>query len=229
MSDTVLTTRPLAATARKASRFAPGCFIVAALAFAAAWYFVPSAGETDTMAIFNAVTPVRGEMLAAGILQLVAAALYVPAMVGIVRDRSVPYADKLWRPAAVLIVGTLGLATDALDHILAYAMTAPGVDQAAQVEVMQFMQGEALLLISPLIASYFVGAVWLSIAYAKAGAVSRWNPGLYAVAAVIAAGGSALAHAGDVIDSYVVGVLTMWVIAAPQLWLGVVIWNRRAA
>lgn len=217
---------PLAATAEKTSRFAPACLVGAALLFAAAWYLVPSAGETDTMAIFNAVTPARGEMLAAGILQLAAAALYVPAMVGIIRNRSVPGADNLWRPAAVLIVGTLGLATDALDHILAYAMTAPGIDQASQVETMQFMQGEALLLISPLIASYFVGAVWLSIAYARAGAISRWNPGLYAVAAFVAAGGSALAHAGDVIDSYVIGVLTLWTIAAAQLWLGVVLWRK---
>ena len=224
MSGTVLTSRPLAATAR----FAPACQILASLLFAAAWYFVPSAGETDTLAIFRVVTPVRGEMLAAAILQLVAATLYVPAMVGIIRDRSVPYAAKLWRPAAVLIVGTLGLATDALDHLLAYAMTAPGVDQSAQVEVMEFMQGEGLLLIFPLIAAFFVGAVWLAVACTKAGAISRWNPALYAVAGVIGAGGAALA-AADVVDGRTVGVLTMWVVAAAQLWLGGVLWKQRSA
>ena len=145
-------------------------------------------GITDTHEIFRIVTPQRGEVLAASIMQLISAALFVPAMIGIIRNVGAPVTAKVWLPASVVVLGTLGLATDALDHLLSYAMTAPGVDQDAQVEVMEFMQGPGLLLIFPLIASFFVGMAWLSVRYAKAGAISRWIPGLYVLAGVIAAG-----------------------------------------
>jgi hypothetical protein len=42
--------------------------------------------------------------------------------------------------------------------------------------------------------------VWLSVAFARAGAISRWNPGLYAVALGIAVVGAALATATEVIS-----------------------------
>jgi hypothetical protein len=117
--------------------------------------------------------------------------------------------------SSVLVVGTLGLATDAIDHLLSDAMTAPGVDQRAQLDVIAFMQGPALLLIAPLIASFFAGAVWLSVAFARAGAIWRWNPGLYGVALGIALVGAALATATKV--------LMLSTGAAAQVWLGVML------
>jgi hypothetical protein len=44
---------------------------------------------------------------------------------------------------------------------------------------MAFMQGPGLLLLAPLIASFFLGGAWLSRAFARAGVVSRWNARLY--------------------------------------------------
>src|SRR5262245_5057549 len=193
---------PRAATT---TRVASGCLLAAAAVFAAAWYLVPVAGITDTREIFRVVSDARGEMLAAAILQLLAAVLYVPAMVGIIREGGAAF----WRPAAIVIVGTLGLATDAIDHILAYAMTAPGVDQEAQVETMQFMQGPALMLIAPLIAAFFVGAGWLSVAYAKAGAISNWNPRLYLIALVVGGVGAVVAAATDIVDARTVGLIAL--------------------
>ena len=226
MTETAVTTSHLKTTEPKASRLTPMCLIAAATLFAMAWYLMPAPGETDAREIFRIVTPQRGAVLAAAILQLIAATLYVPAMIGIIRGSALPSAAEVWRPASILIIGTLGLATDAIDHLLSYAMTAPGVDQNAQVQVMEFMQGPALLLIAPLIACYFVGAVWLSIAYAKAGAISQWNPALYVLALIIAVGGAALVAATGLIDARLVGVLTLWAVAAAQLWLGVTLWRQ---
>lgn len=226
MTDTMVVTAGRAKTARRTSRVASVSLVTAAVLFGAAWFFMPVAGVTDTEEIFRIVTPQRGLVLAASILQLVAATLYVPAMIAVIRSTDLPFHSKLWRPASVLIVGTLGLATDAIDHLLSYAMTAPGVDQSAQVEVMEFMQGPALLLISPLIASFFVGAVWLSVAFARAGAISRWNPGLYAIAVGIAVVGAALATATDLIETRTVGILTLSTVAVAQAWLGVVLWKQ---
>jgi hypothetical protein len=226
MTETAVSTSHLETTAPTGSRLAPASLIGAATLFAIAWYLMPVPGETDAREIFRIVTPQRGAVLAAAILQLIAATLYVPAMIGIIRGSASPFSAKVWRPASVLIVGTLGLATDAIDHLLSYAMTAPGVDQNAQVQVMEFMQGPALLLIAPLIACFFVGAVWLSVAYAKAGVISRWNPALYVFALIIAVGGAALVAATGLIDARLVGVLTLWAVAAAQLWLGVTLWRQ---
>lgn len=226
MTTPAVSASHLETTAPRASRVTPMCLIGAATLFAIAWYLMPVAGETDALEIFRIVTPQRGAVLAAAILQLIAATLYVPAMIGIIRDRTLPWSAKVSRPASILIIGTLGLATDAIDHLLSYAMTAPGVDQNAQVQVMEFMQGPALLLIAPLIACFFVGAVWLSVGYAKAGVISRWNPALYVLALTIALGGAALVAATGLIDTRLVGVLTLWAVAAAQLWLGVVLWRQ---
>jgi hypothetical protein len=226
MTETAVSTSHVETTAPNTSRLTPVTLIGAATLFATAWYLMPVAGETDAREIFRIVTPQRGAVLAAAILQLIAATLYVPAMIGIIRTGVLPFSSKVWRPASILIVGTLGLATDAIDHLLSYAMTAPGVDQNAQVQVMEFMQGPALLLIAPLFASFFVGAVWLSVAYAKAGVISRWNPALYVIAFIIAVGGAALVAATGMIDARLVGVLTLWTVAAAQLWLGVVLWRQ---
>jgi len=229
MSDTMLLTSGRAKTAPSTSRVAAVSLVGAAVLFGAAWFLMPVAGVTDAQEIFRIVTPQRGLVLAASILQLVAATLYVPAMIAVIRSTDLPFHSKVWRLASVLIVGTLGLATDAIDHLLSYAMTAPGVDQSAQVDVMAWMQGPALLLISPLIASFFVGAVWLSVAFARAGAVSRWNPGLYVVALGIAVVGAALATATQMIDTRTVGILTLGTVAVAQAWLGVVLWKQGTA
>ena len=152
MTGTAVATSHLETTAARASRLTPICLIAAATLFALAWYLMPVPGETDAREILRIVTPQRGAVLAAAILQLIAATLYVPAMIGIIRGSEMTLSAKVWRPASILIIGTLGLATDAIDHLLSYAMTAPGVDQNAQVQVMEFMQGPALVLIAPLIA-----------------------------------------------------------------------------
>lgn len=226
MSDTLVVTPELERTTPRSSRVAAATLVVAAVVFAVAWVLMPVAGVTDAEEIFRIVTPQRGAVLASAILSLVSATLFVPAMIGIIRSRHLPYYSKVWKPASVLVVGTLGLAADAIDHLLSYAMTAPGVDQSAQVQAMEWMQGPGLLLIVPLLACFFVGAPWLSIAFARAGAVSRWNPGLYGVALGFAVGGAALATATDVISTRTVGILTLGTIAAALAWLGVVLWRR---
>ena len=227
MSQTMALTAAVERTRRSTSRVAAVSLIGAATLFGLGWFLMPVAGVTDAQEIFRIVTPQRGAVLAAAILQLIAATLYVPAMIALIRGTDLPVHASVWRPASVLLVGTLGLATDAIDHLLSYAMTAPGVDQSAQVQVMEWMQGPALLLIVPLIASFFVGAVWLSVAFARAGMISRWNPGLYGVAAGFAVVGAALATATDLIETRTVGLLTLGTVAAAQVWLGVVLWTQQ--
>jgi hypothetical protein len=161
-------------------------------------------------------------VLAAAILQLIASALFVPAMIALIRSWNLPFYAKVWRPAAVLAVGTLGLAADAIDHMLSYAMTAPGIDQSTQVEAMQFMQGPGLMIIVPLIACFFVGGGWLSVSFARAGVVTKWNPRLHLLAVTVGAVGAGIVHLTDLgLDGRYVGIAVLGIFSAALTWIGV--------
>jgi hypothetical protein len=73
--------------------------------------------------------------------------------------------------AVLLAIGAMGSAADAIYHLLACYMTAPGMDEAALV---------------PLILAFFVGAATLAVSAAGAELVSRRNPWLHAAAVAVA-------------------------------------------
>jgi hypothetical protein len=148
------------------------------------------------------------------IVQLVSAVLYVPAMLGVAADA------RFGRGVAgVLLVGALGSAADAVLHLLAFAMTAPGIDSAAMIPVMQFMQGPGLALLAPLILGFFAGGVWLSIAATRKGVVPRWNPWLHAIAVVAAIAGRLLSTAG-LVSPRPAGLTVLAIFAAAQAHVG---------
>src|SRR5262245_53802175 len=126
MSQITLT-RPTPSTAARRSRrpstyVAGTTLVVAAAIYFVAWVLVPVAGVTDPQAIFDLVSPHRGALLTSVILQLICMTLYIPAMVGLIRNTRLPYHAKVWIPCTVLAIGTLGDVADAMDHMLAYAM-----------------------------------------------------------------------------------------------------------
>ncbi|HWQ35241.1 MAG TPA: hypothetical protein VNQ79_20515 [Blastocatellia bacterium] len=126
---------------------------------------MPGVGVTDAEQIFRLVASQRSLVAASVIIQLISAVLYVPALLGTASEAiftvSVncdPPAQALlgtaseaitgqipgvkWS-AGLLLVGATGSAADAVLHLLAYAMTAPGLDLATLIRVMAFMQGPA--------------------------------------------------------------------------------------
>jgi hypothetical protein len=137
---------------------------------------MPGVGVTDTHEIFRLVGDHRERVLASVVVQLVSAALYVAAVVGLASDARIGAARGIRARAVLLGIGAAGSAADAVFHLLAYAMTAPGLDPTALVPVMQFMQGPGLRLLAPLLLAFVAGSAWLSIAAARAGIVSRANP-----------------------------------------------------
>jgi hypothetical protein len=190
------------------------CLIAAAALFWLAWALMPGVGVTDAQRIFELVGSHRTDVLASVVVQLVSAVLYVPAMLGVAADERLGA-----RPAGVLLVGALGSAADAVLHLLAFAMTAPGIDPAPMIPVMKFMQGPGLVLLAPLILGFFVGGAWLSIAAARAGVVPRWNPWLHAIALVTALAGRALASAG-LVPPRIAGLTVLAIFAAAQIHVG---------
>jgi hypothetical protein len=108
--------------------------------------------------------------------------------------------------AALLMMGAMGSAADAVLHLLAVEMVAPGIDQEAMVPVMERMQAPNLALLGPLLAAFFVGSILLALGCARAGWVPRWNPALFVLALPAPALGGGLALLAGV--------------SASQAWIG---------
>jgi len=188
---------------------AAGVFLVAAaLLFWLAWWLMPAVGITDTREIFEHVAAEAGRVRASVIVQLVSAACWAPAAIGIARLPAASAHPSLVAGAVLLAIGAMGSAADAVLHLLAVEMVAPGVDRAAMIPVMERMQGPNLALLGPLIAALFAGTLVLAIGAGRAGLLPRrifWLLVASALPALTLGGGLAL----------------LAVVAASQVWLGV--------
>ncbi len=206
-------------------RVVGACLIGAAVLFWVSWLLMPGVGVTDAAQILTLVGPHRHRVAVSAAVQLFSAVLYVPALLGVVALPPLGGRPGIRRGAGVLLVGAMGSAADAVFHLLAFAMTAPGLAPEPLVPVMRFMQGPGLLMVAPLIVAFFVGSVWLSVALTRADVVPGWHPWLYGVALAVVAGGAALASAG-VIAPRTVGLSMLAVISAAQCHLGIGLLQR---
>ena len=190
--------------------------IAAAALFWLSWSLMPGVGITDAQQILALVGPNRSRVGLSVILQLVSAACYAPALVGLVARPALGSDRQVQIGAILLLVGAMGSAADAVFHLLAHAMATPGLDSAGFAALMQIMQGPGLRFILPLIAAFFVGSVWLSVALARIRLVPRWNPALYGLAVGIGVIGGVLG-----LPARAVGLTVLAPVAGAQAWLGV--------
>jgi hypothetical protein len=130
---------------------------LASLLFWAAWLLMPGVGVTDTDTIFALVGQHRPRVMLSVCLQLLSAAAYAPGVVGLMHGQGAEASRALRWGAALLVVGAMGSAADAIFHLVAYEMTAPDVATAAMVPVMKMLQGPDLKLLAPMILSFFAG------------------------------------------------------------------------
>jgi len=154
------------------SRYAGLILIGAAALFWLSWLLMPGVGVTSSAQIFDLVSRRRPLVMLSVIMQLVSSALYVPALLGMSCSTGQKCERQVRWGAGLLLLGAMGSAIDAVLHLLAYAMTMPGLERTESLKVMAFMQGPGLLLIAPLIVSFFAGSVLLSIALTKSGTAS---------------------------------------------------------
>jgi hypothetical protein len=205
----------VAASARRAGLW----WIAAAGLFWLAWLLMPGVGITDADRILTLVAQQRAAVRLSAALQLVSAACYAPALVGLVASPRFGSRTGVRVGASLLLVGAMGSAADAVFHLLADAMLTPGLDRPTLVTVMQQMQGPGLRFILPLIAAYFAGAACLSVALWRARLVPRWNALLHLAAIGVAVAGGVLL-AGRPAALRAVGLTVLFLIAAAQAWLG---------
>lgn len=135
------------------------CLAAASLLFWLAWLLMPGVGITDTQTIFALVGQHRPQVMLSVGVQLLSAALYVLGVVGLLASARCVTSRALRWGCGLLAVGALGSAADAIFHLVAYEMTAPGIRREAMVPVMQMLQGPDLKLLAPMILSFFAAHV----------------------------------------------------------------------
>ena len=191
----------------------------AALLFWLSWALMPGVGVTDPAQIFALVSSQRSLVAVSVVLQLLSAALYAPALIGLLSASNRELSRLLRSGATLLLIGAMGSAADAVLHLLAYAMTAPDLDSATLVKVMAFMQGPGLLLLAPMILCFFVGGAVISFALVRSGAVTAWNARLHGLAVLTAIAGGAIASRG-LVPPRVIGLAVLACVVGAQLWSG---------
>jgi hypothetical protein len=203
--------------------------IAAATLFWLTWVLMPGVGIVDSDRIFALVAEQREMVLIAVVLQLLSAALYAPAMVGMTSDSELRQVRAVRWGAGLLLVGAMGSAADGVIHLLAYAMTAPNLDHDTLVRVMAFMQGPGLVLVAPLLLPFFAGGVVLSLALANLGMVPRWSVRLHPLALAAAVVGLACAAAQLAVPARIGGLAALGLVSAAQAWAGYALWRRGAS
>ena len=209
------------------SERASGFWLVAAASLLwFSWWLMPGVGITDAQKILDGVAQERALVSASVILQLLSAAFYAPALIGLVARPSARSDRQMCMAAIFLLIGAMGSAADAIFHLLAYAMTAPGLDPSSFVGLMQIMQGQGLRFILPLSAAFFVGSVWLSVVLARRHLVSLWNPALHGLALGVAIAGGLLSWDVGVADR-TVGLAVVALVVGSQVWAGAALVSTR--
>ena len=160
--------------------------IAGSILFWLSWTLMPGVGVTDTRQIFERVAMQRDAVWLSTLLQLVSAACFAPAVVALGRIGRALARPGITVGATLLAIGAMGSAADAIFHLLAYYMTAPEMDLAAMVPLMERMQGPGLMLLAPMLLAFFVGTATLAVAAARAGLVTWRTPLLFGLAVVVA-------------------------------------------
>jgi hypothetical protein len=206
---------------------AGAALVAAAALFWLSWLLMPGVGITDAARIFELVGEHAARVRVSVAAQLLSAACYAPALVGIVATRRLRRQLAVRAGAILLAIGGMGSAADAVFHLLAAEMVAPGVDRAAMLPVMARMQGAGLLYIAPLILCFFAGSAVLALGFLRAGAVPRANPGLLATALALAVVVGPLAS-GNAGAARALALAVLGLVAASQAWLGLALWRPPA-
>jgi hypothetical protein len=193
--------------------------LLAAVTFWIAWVLMPGVGITDAALILQLVSENRNQVLLSSVIQLLSSACFAPLPFALMAVMHRKNSTMLVAGTILLLIGAMGVAADAIFHLLAYEMVGPGTERPQMLLVMRRMQEVDLLWILPLIGAFFIGAVLLAIGLARCEIVSLWNPALYGLALILALAGGPLAKAQG-ISPRLVGLGVLGLVSISLAWIG---------
>lgn len=160
--------------------------IVGAVLLWVAWALMPEGATNDPVVIARVIAGARESVRLSAIVQLAASAAFAPAMLLLAgRGSTLTFAG-----GALVLVGAMGMAADAVYHQAAYQLTAPDLDAAAMLAPLGRMQGEDIVSLVPLLLAFVVGTPMLGAGLVREGRAPRWVAHVLIVAFVIAIGGA---------------------------------------
>ena len=110
-------------------RLGGGWLVAASVLFWISWSLMPGVGVTDTRQILERVSLQRDAVWLSVVLQLISAACFAPPLLALARVGHARGSRAIRVGAVLLTIGAMGSAADAIYHLLAYYMTALGMDQ----------------------------------------------------------------------------------------------------
>lgn len=193
--------------------------VIASLSFWLSWLLMPGVGVTDTARIFTLVGAHRTNVYASVAFQLLSAAAYAPGIAAILALRSPRPTAPALTGAVLVLIGAMGSAADAILHLVAYEMTAPGISLEAMAPVMRRLQGRDLALLLPFVLAFFLGHGLLVGALRNRGSLARLGATVLLVAPAIVIFGAPSVGRG-LVSGRVVGLGFLGAINASLLLLG---------
>lgn len=166
-------------------------FVAAAFLLWLAWALMPDAATADASHILDAVGAMRERVAWSARVQLLASALFAPGLLFVARRGG---RATFWG-AALLSVGAMGMAADAVYHQLAVEMTAPGIDRAMVLPAMVAMQTRDIRTLVPLMLAFLVGVPVLVVGLRRDRRIDALAAWLVAAAPVLVVAGALAAVA----------------------------------
>jgi hypothetical protein len=202
--------------------------IAASLLFWLSWVLMPGVGITDARQILALVGTHRAQVFVSVTLQLLSAAAYAPGIAGVLLS-DLARGSRLVRVGAMLLlVGAMGSAADAIFHLVAYEMTAPGMVGDQLETMMRRLQGPDLALLLPFIAAFFIGHAALIAGLRTLHAVSSASSALLTAAPIFVLAGAAAASAG-LVPARLVGLTVLAAVSGSLVLVGLAFIRSRPA
>jgi hypothetical protein len=172
--------------------------IVAAATFWPGWLLMPDAGTNDAPHILEVVRANRAAVWWSVVLHLVASVALVVGVVGVQSHSAAAGACAAQWGACLVLIGALGTCADAFFHLMAYYLTADGVEPGAVLEPMRLLQTQGVAFLAPLLLALVAGGWLYSAGLRRAGVLSSAAWWAF-VAAVVTAlvGGAVVAGSGQ--------------------------------
>jgi hypothetical protein len=208
------------------SRVAGACLVGAAISFWLAWWLMPLPGTTDTAFILEQVGATRARVFASVAVQVVSGALLVPGLLGLTAATPLRGSTAAFAAASLVGIGATGLAADAIYHLLAFEMTAPGVIREAMVPVMDRFQSADLVFVAPQLLALLAGVGWLCALAPRVGLAPRAR--LWIVLALAAALLGAVAVRAAGLPRRVVAMTVLAGFSLALAELGASLWRARS-
>jgi hypothetical protein len=174
------------------SRVSGVLLVVAAVLLWIAWALMPEGATNDPAVIARVMAGARGDVWLSAIVQLAASAAFAPAVLLLAgRGTALTFAG-----GALVLIGAMGMAADAVYHQAAYQLTAPDLDTAAMLTPLGRMQREDIVSLAPLLLAFVIGAPTLGAGLVREGRAPPWVGTALIAAFVIAIGGAIGASQG---------------------------------